>query len=275
MNDLEGKVAIVTGAGGRKGIGRAIATRLAQEGAKLVVSDVVEIPYIDGEWEGVNSVVKDIESLGGQGISIIADVSNAKSVQNLIDQTLRVYGRIDILVNNAGAIAGHDRVPVVSLKEADWDLVQQVNLKGVFLCCRAVVRQLISQDQGGKIINISSIAGKKGVAKFSAYCSSKAGVISFTESLASELAPHNINVNSVCPGWVDTERVDHFSSTFIQGDFSNQEKRAIHLSNVESSVPLGRIATVDDIVGSVAYLASSRADYITGVSINISGGRTG
>ena len=133
MDDLKGKVAIVTGAGGRRGIGKAIAIRLAQEGVKVVVSDVVEIPYLDGDWKGVNSVVEEIKISGGEAISKVADVRDSRSVESLIGFTIESFGNVDILVNNAGAIAGKDRVPVVDLKEEDWDLIQTVNLKGVFL----------------------------------------------------------------------------------------------------------------------------------------------
>ena len=275
MDDLKDKVAIITGAGGRRGIGKAIAIRLAKEGAKVVVSDVVEIPYLDEDWKGINSVVEEIKNFGGEAISTVADVRDSRSVESLIDFTTESFGQVDILVNNAGAIAGKDRVPVVDLKEEDWDLVQSVNLKGVFLCSRSVARRLISQGNGGRIINISSVAGKKGVERFSAYCAAKAGVISFTESLALELAHHKINVNAVCPGWIDTERVDHFSSTFIEGNYSNLEKRQIHISNVQNSVPLGRIGQVEEVAGIVSYLASNNAEYITGSSINVSGGRSG
>ena len=275
MDDLKGKVAIVTGAGGRRGIGKAISIRLAQKGVKVVVSDVVEIPYLDGDWKGVNSVVEEIKISGGEAISKVADVRNSRSVESLIGFTIENFGNVDILVNNAGAIAGKDRVPVVDLKEEDWDLIQTVNLKGVFLCSKAVARRLIFQGNGGRIINMSSVAGKRGAENFSAYCSAKAGVISFTESLALELAHHKITVNAVCPGWIDTERVDHFSSTFIKGNYSNLEKRQIHISNVQDSVPLGRIGQVEEVAGLVSYLASGDADYITGSSINVSGGRAG
>ena len=134
MYNLNGKVALVTGAGGKNGIGRAIATRLASEGADLVLNDVTEVPYHDDEWRGITSVTEEIETLGRKAICVVADVSNAGQVQNMVEQALEAYGRLDILVNNAGARAGSDRVPIVELNEADWDRVHNVNVKGVFLC---------------------------------------------------------------------------------------------------------------------------------------------
>ena len=272
MYNLNGKVALVTGAGGKNGIGRAIATRLASEGADLVLNDVTEVPYHDDEWRGITSVTEEIETLGRKAICVVADVSNAGQVQNMVEQALEAYGRLDILVNNAGARAGSDRVPIVELNEADWDRVHNVNVKGVFLCCRAVARQLIAQGQGGKIINISSTAGKRGYARFGAYCASKFAVIGLTQSLALELASHRINVNAICPGLVNTERVGHIASAVIEGDLSDQEKRDLHVARTESSVPLGRIADGSDVARMSAFLASSEADYLTGLAINVSGG---
>ena len=147
-----------------------------------------------------------------------------------------------------------------------------MNVKGVFLCCRAVARQLIAQGQGGKIINISSTAGKRGYARFGAYCASKFAVIGLTQSLAMELASHRINVNAICPGLVNTERVGHIASAVIKGDLSDQEKRDLHVARTESSVPLGRIAHGSDVARMSAFLASSEADYLTGLAINVSGG---
>ena len=152
MYDLNGKVALVTGAGGENGIGRAVARRLAADGANLVVNDVAEVPYpTNGQWRGLVSVTEEIEAMGNQAIHIVADVSNAEQVQNMVNQAVDALGRLDILVCNAAAIAGQDRVPLVELAESDWDLVQQINVKGVFLCCQAVARHLITQGEGGEL----------------------------------------------------------------------------------------------------------------------------
>ena len=157
MYNLHGKVALVTGTGGKNGIGRAIATRLAQEGADVAVNDITEHPYAadQTEWRGLPDVVHEIEAMGRRAISVVADVSDAEQVREMVDKTVAHFGKIDILVNNAGTIAGQDRVPVIDLTEEDWDRVQRVNVKGVFLCSQAVARQLVAQGTGGKIINMS------------------------------------------------------------------------------------------------------------------------
>ena len=272
MYNLSGKVALVTGAGGEHGIGRAIATRLATEGADIVLNDVCEVPYQNGRWHGIESVAEEIRNLGRKALTVVANVSKSNQVQSMIDQTIKTFGQLDILVNNAGAKAGKDRVPVVELAETDWDRVQEVNVKGVFLCCRAVAKQLINQGKGGKIINISSVAGKRGIARYASYCASKFAVIGLTESLALELASHHINVNAVCPGLVDTERVGHIATATISGELSDQEKRAALVDTTAASVPWGRIAKADDVAKMAAFLASSEADYLTGLSIRVSGG---
>jgi len=176
------------------------------------------------------------------------------------------------LVNNAGAPAGSDRVPLVDLEEEDWDMVHRVNVKGTFLCCRAIARHMIDKNQGGKIINISSLAGKRGIARYAAYCSSKFAVIGLTESLAKELAPHRINVNAICPGLVDTERVDHIASAIMPEDLPPAEKRDQLVQQATASVPLKRIAQGSDVANMAAFLASSESDYLTGLAITVAGG---
>ena len=172
MYNLNGKVALVTGAGGEHGIGRAIATRLAKEGADVIVNDVVSDPYAydSNDWEGVPSVVREIEALGRQAATILADVSDADQVDVLVDEGIERFGHIDIFVNNAGSRPGPDRVPVVDLEEEAWDTVHGVNLKGTFLCCRAVARHLISRGGGGKIITVSSMLGKQGFGTLCSVC---------------------------------------------------------------------------------------------------------
>ena len=272
MYDLDNKVAIITGAGGKSGIGRSVATRLAKEGSKIIVTDIVENPYPEEGWNGLSSVVEEIVANGGEAVQILSDVTDFSSINNLIKEAIKKFGRVDILVNNAGATADKDRVPIFDLDENEWDKVIDVNLKGVFLFTKAFSKQLILQNQGGKIINISSIAGKKGSATFGAYNASKAGVIRLTESIALDLAEYNINVNSVCPSWVDTERVDVYVEHLYQDNISHEEKRKLHLSNIESSVPLGRYASSDDVAKAVAFLSSEESSFVTGASLNVSGG---
>ena len=274
MYNLNGKVALVTGAGGKNGIGRAIATRLAEEGADVAVNDITEHPYADdqADWQGLPDVVREIEAMGQSAISVVADVRDAKQVREMVDQTVAHFGKIDILVNNAGTIAGKDRVPVVDLAEEDWDRVQGVNVKGVFLCSQAVARHLIAQGTGGKIINMSSVTGKRGSARFAAYSASKFAVIGFTQSLAHELAPYQVNVNAICPGLVDTERIAHLASVLMPDNLSAAEQLSEYERRSEAAVPFGRLAEGADVAKMAAFLASDEAAYLTGVSITVSGG---
>ena len=274
MYNLNGKVALVTGAGGKNGIGRAIATRLAKEGADVAVNDITDHPYAadQADWQGLPDVVREIEAMGQRAISVVADVSDAKQVREMVNQTVTHFGKIDILVNNAGTIAGKDRVHVVDLAEEDWDRVQQVNVKGVFLCSQAVARHLIAQGTGGKIINMSSVTGKRGSARFAAYSASKFAVIGFTQSLAHELAPYQINVNAICPGLVDTERFGHLASVLMPDHLSADEQISEYARRSEAAIPLGRLAEGEDVAKMAAFLASDQAAYLTGVSITVSGG---
>ena len=274
MYNLNGKVALVTGAGGKNGIGRAIATRLAKEGADVAVNDITEHPYtIDqGDWQGLPDLVRAIAAMGRRAISVVADVGDAEQVQQMVDQTVAHFGKIDILVNNAGTIAGKDRVPVVDLAEEDWDRVQRVNVKGVFLCSQAVGRHLIAQGTGGKIINMSSVTGKRGSARFAAYSASKFAVIGFTQCLAQELAPYQVNVNAICPGLVDTERMGHLASVLMPDTLSADEQLTEYTRRSEAAVPFGRLAEGADVAKMAAFLASDEAAYLTGVAITVSGG---
>ncbi len=274
MYNLDGKVALVTGAGGKNGIGRAIATRLAKEGADVAVNDIAEHPYAtdQGDWQGLPDLVREIEAMGRRAISVVADVGDAEQVRQMVDQTVAHFGKIDILVNNAGTIAGKDRLPVVDLAEEDWDRVQRVNVKGVFLCSQAVARYLIAQGTGGKIINMSSVTGKRGSARFAAYSASKFAVIGFTQCLAQELAPYQVNVNAICPGLVDTERMGHLASVLMPDTLSADEQLTEYTRRSEAAVPLGRLAEGTDVAKMAAFLASDEAAYLTGVSITVSGG---
>ena len=278
MYDLTGKVAVVTGAGGRHGIGRSIATRLASEGADVVVTDIVQSlegirpeDSLEG-WEGLPSVVKEIEGMGRRSLGIYSDVSIQADVDAMMYEVIGKFGKIDILVNNAGSRPGKDRVLVVDLEEEALDLVMRVNVKGTFLCSQAVVRQMIKQGNGGKIVVISSGAGKKGIAKYAAYCASKFALIGFTQSLAKEVGQYNINVNAICPGLVDTERVDFIAAALANSGESGAEYRAEMIQERSTIVPLGRVAQGEDIANTAAFLCSNESDYLTGLSISVSGG---
>ncbi len=278
MYDLNGKVAIVTGAGGKNGIGRAIATRLASEGADVVVTDISQsvdairdVDMRDG-WEGLPSVVKEIEAMGRRSLGLFSDVSDGDQVDEMLKSVLAQFGKVDILVNNAGSRPGKDRVPVIELEEEAFDEVMRVNVRGTYLCSRALARHMVERGDGGKIISISSGAGKKGIAKYAAYCASKFAIVGFTQALAQELASDNINVNAICPGLVDTERVDFIAAALAPEGESSEEHRAMMIRERNIRVPMGRVAVGEDIANMAAFLASDQSDYVTGLSISVSGG---
>ncbi|MFN0192572.1 MAG: SDR family NAD(P)-dependent oxidoreductase [Aestuariivirga sp.] len=276
MYDLKGKIALVTGAGGERGIGRAIAMRLAQEGADVAVNDIHAASALGSSWGGMAQVVGEIEALGRRSIGIVADIGDAAQVHAMIDQVVATFGRIDILINNAAARAGRDRVPVVELDEADWDRVQRINGKGTFLCSQAAARAMLAgphSPRGGRIINIASTAGKNGSARYAAYCASKFAVVGFTQSLAQELAPHGINVNAICPSLVVTERIDDIATALAPSTLlTPEEQRAALITRAAGLSPLGRMAEVNDVSALAAFLASSESNYLTGLAISVAGG---
>ena len=272
MYNLEGKVAFVTGAGGEHGIGRGIALRLAQEGADVVVTDITAKPYTDSEWGGLPAVQAEIASLGRRALALTCDVSDEESVNSAMQKALATMGRIDILVNNAGARAAGDRVPVVDLPKEEWDRVLNVNLTGTFLCSRAAARHMVARGGGGRIISVSSASGLRGIARFGAYCSSKFGIIGFTQSLALELASHGITVNAICPSLTATERVGHMASVLSDPKLPLEEATDALLSRAAANTPMGRLAQPEDLARTVAFLASDEADFLTGLAIPVTGG---
>lgn len=243
---LKDKVAVVTGAS--RGIGRAIAEQLASEGAKVVVNYQSNAPAAE-------AVVAAINDNGGAALAAQADVSDFVAAQGLIQTALDAFGRIDILVNNAGTT--RDTL-LLSMKEEEWDLVLATNLKSVFNCCKAAVRPMLRRKQGGRIINISSVAGIVGQAGQTNYAASKAGIIGFSKSLAKELGSRAITVNVVAPGFVLTD---------LTADLPEELVR-----QTKEFIPLGRWGELIEIAHVVTFLASDRAGYITGEVIRVDGG---
>ncbi|HEY0827158.1 MAG TPA: 3-oxoacyl-[acyl-carrier-protein] reductase [Bacilli bacterium] len=242
---LQGQVVLVTGAS--RGIGRAIAVSLAEAGADVVVN-------YSGSEEAAAETVKSIEALGRRSIKIKADVSDAVQVENMVKETLEIFGKIDILVNNAGIT--RDNL-MMRMKEEEFDAVININLKGVFNCMKSVTRPMMKQ-RSGKIINISSVVGVLGNAGQANYVAAKAGVIGLTKSAALELSSRGITVNAVAPGFIETDMTDKL----------NEEAR----EQLRVRIPLARLGKPEDVAGVVRFLASGAAAYMTGQTIHVDGG---
>lgn len=242
---LANKTAVVTGAG--RGIGRAIALTLARDGASVVVSDI--------NLQTAQGVAQEIIERGGQALALEADVSDAQSVQRLIEKTQEAWGRLDILVNNAGLFPTGK--PVLQVTQEEWDRVFAVNTRGVFLCSRAAAQAMVPQG-GGVIINIASVDAKDKTTGNAEYAASKAAVISFTRTLACELAGEGVRVNAVSPGWIATE---------------NLLSKPDRMAQAIQDIPIGRLGTPQDVAEAVAFLASDAASYITGEVLDVNGGK--
>jgi NAD(P)-dependent dehydrogenase (short-subunit alcohol dehydrogenase family) len=211
-----------------------------------------------------------VREIGQRALTALLDVRAASQIDSVISQALRSFGRLDILVNNAAAPPGDDRVPAVQLSEEAWDTVLDINLKGSFLCAKAAANVMLRQKVRGRIINIGSGNSKIGQPNLAAYCASKFGLLGFTQALAMELAPAGITVNIICPGAMDTERLDYFGRREDGSYDPNQ--RAERIRRLGAEVPLGRLATPEDVAEVAAFLASDQAEYITGQAINVAGG---
>ena len=273
MYNLKDKVAIVTGAGRKGGIGAAVALRLARDGAHVVVGDICappsELPHAgSGQWEELAAIAEEIESLGVRGLPVRVDVTDANSVQAMIDQTKERLGRLDILINNAGAAIGPG--PVIQMAEEAWRRTLEINATGTFLCCKFALPLILAGEQGGRIVNMASIAAEKPKPYVSAYAASKAAVVALTRSLAQEVAEFGVTVNAVLPGDVDTalKRWGLELETLVTGQPYEEVVAA-----AVARIPLGRLAAPEDVAQLVAFLASDEADFITGQAYNITGGR--
>ena len=245
---FQGKVVIVTGAGTPRGIGRAIALCLAAKGADIVVADM--------NLEGAKAIAQELQALGRKALSVQVNVTDEISVKAMVESVLKEFGRIDVLVNNAGIT---QPVKVLDTTVADWDRVLNVNLKGTFLCSKAVVPTMAAQKYG-RIVSMSSVSGKRGGGVYGGahYSAAKAGILGFSKALAREVVEDGITVNCVCPGLIDTD---------IRAGLSEEKEMA-----TRAAVPMKRCGTPMEIAETVAFLASDEAAYITGEDIDINGG---
>lgn len=245
MSDLTGKTAIITGAS--RGIGAEIAKRFAQAGAKVVVN-------YSGSQEKAEAVVASIKENGGEAIAVKANVSDAESVKAMVEEAMAAFGSVDILVNNAGIT--RDNL-MMRMKDDEWDDVINTNLKGVFVCTKAVTRQMMKQ-RSGRIVNIASIVGVMGNAGQANYVASKAGVIGLTKTTARELASRGITANAVAPGFITTDMTDALNDEIQQ--------------SMMAQIPLGRFGKPEEVAKAALFLASDEASYMTGQTLHLDGG---
>ncbi len=270
---LRGKVALVTGAGRRGGLGEAICARLAQEGASVVVSDVAgprgALPADRiGNRSELDAVVATLRESGARAVACELDVRDEAQAESAVALAVREFGGLDILVKNAGI--GFMMEPLVDMPLERWNTVIGVNLTGAFLCTQHAARQMIRQGRGGRIINIASVAAKSGSLHLAAYSSSKHGMIGLTRSAALELGAHRITVNAICPNHVTTQL------GAVQNAYrATQRGQTVeaYLAEMRGRIPLGRVGLAEDTAKACAFLCSDEAQYVTGEAMNVSGGQ--
>lgn len=266
LTGLTDKVAVVTGAGRMRSIGRPIAVELARAGCDIVLTGTGRPPdrYPEDEkaagWKDIESVAEEVRALGRRALTAVSDVSDQAAVESLAERVMGELGRVDILVNNAGASKGEDRKPVIDLDPALWRKVIDVNLTGSFLMSKVFGQLIVDGGRGGSIVNISSIAGKALSPQTAAYAASKAGLQALTACMSGEVGKHGVRVNAICPGIIDTSRMDDLG----RGEVWEQL--------VATRIPMGRAGTGEDIAYAVVYLCSDQGAWVTGQSWNVDGG---
>jgi NAD(P)-dependent dehydrogenase (short-subunit alcohol dehydrogenase family) len=271
--ELKDKVALVTGAGRRKGLGEAIARRLAAEGCKVVITDIgyakgKEMPESAvGTQSEMESVAADIRAMGADCYAMALDVLEETQIKAVVADTAKRFGGIDILVNNAGI--GYLMKPIIELSAAEWDAVLGVNLRGAFLCTKYVAEHMIKQGRGGRIVNIASQAAKSGFPFAAAYCASKHGLVGLTRVSAIEFGKHGITANAICPNHVTTGLGAWQNEYFSEALGLTMEQ---YMNAMKSRIPVGRPGLPTDTAAACAWLCSDQAVYVNGESMNVSGG---
>ena len=276
---LKGKVALITGAGGMKGVGRAIALKFARLGVDLALSDVklkAEDKHpnqVRTGWRGIESVAEEARALGVRCLAVHCDLSDSQQIQALVQQTVEHFGHIDILVNNARALIGKDKAPITELSETVWQHLLTINLTAPFILTKLVGREMIRQGNGGRIINIGSDVAKRATRMGAAYAASKQGLVALTQASALDLAPYGITVNCPCPGGINTDRISYWERAQAEAKgLSYEEFRAGIVRAGGEATPLGRLAEPEDVANLVAFLVSDEASFITGQAYNVNGG---
>ena len=249
MFDLAGKVAIITG--GYQGIGRGIADGLAEAGAGIVICA--------RNYERCVEACAEIGKMGVSTLPVRCDITKPEEVEDLVRRTVQEMGKLDILVNNAGV--GGSEKPILKMSDEDWDIPVAIDLKGAFLCARAVVPEMRKQG-GGKIINVASIAAMIGIANMAAYCASKAGLVQLTKVMALEFIKYNIQVNALCPGYFLTP----MNRKFFESEIGQKV--------IRKNIPMERLGRIEELKGTAIYLASSATNFMTGACLVIDGGQT-
>jgi NAD(P)-dependent dehydrogenase (short-subunit alcohol dehydrogenase family) len=273
MQALTGRVALITGAGRAGGIGAAVARRLAQDGADIVVADLcappTDLPNAgSGRWEELTAVVEEIQALGVRCVPLRVDVSDTASVQAMVAQVREVFSRLDILVNNAGVAVGP--APVMGMADEAWRQTLRINATGTFLCCKYALPLMLEGRRGGRVVNMASIAAERPKPFVSAYAASKAAVLALTRSLAQEMAAFGVTVNAILPGDVDTAMKQW--GLQLEAQVTGRPYDDVVAATV-ARIPVGRLATPEDVAHLAAFLVSDGAAFITGQAYNITGGR--
>ena len=279
MAGLEGKVALVTGAGGMRGVGRATVMKLAGMGADIALTDVhretEDLPpaEVRNSWRGIDAVSEEVEAVGRRAFPAYCDLGDSAQIERMVEQVMAHYGRIDILVNNARAIIGRDKVSVTELEQEVWEHFLRINTTAPYLLTKEVGRRMIEAGNGGRIINIASNASKQASATGAAYSASKFAVLGLTQASALDLAPYGITVNAVCPGPINTDRMSYWErDQAAEQGISQEEFRGQIVQAGAQASPLGRIAEPQDVANVVAFLASDEASFVTGQAYNVNGG---